>query len=215
VTQGVSASSFLKNIENTAEDRERMYMEDSVIGLEEESHLSKMLQSKLNKLKEELLDFCLLKDKVSDDIDPTLAPTCANIILFGPTGSGKSSVIRTIYSGLHGVFNLPPELQEQLVIKKHFNNEGTVKFTKVQIKKPQKNILTAGGTTYEYKQSGINMFDTRGQILLDDKETEAMNIMIDVRRKRLTPGSSQSKFQNCEQNLSLLIYAVRVLEEGC
>lgn len=178
--QGVSATAFLQNLENAEGERELMKMDESIVGVEEESHLTKLLQGKLQELRYQISEFVLLSSRPSNEIDFSLVPSSANIILFGPAGSGKSSVIRTVYSALSGNFDLPPEIADKLLIKKLDANEGTTKFTKVEVQKAQKNILKAGGVSYEYKTSGICMYDTRGQILLDDKEKEALNIMIDV-----------------------------------
>ena len=52
--KGITTSSFLKKLEN-GEASERMFMDESLVGLEEESHLTKMLQKNLQILREELL----------------------------------------------------------------------------------------------------------------------------------------------------------------
>jgi hypothetical protein len=40
--------------------------------------------------------------------------------------------------------------------------------------------MKAGNETYEYKNCGIRVFDTRGQILLDEKESAHLNLMLEV-----------------------------------
>lgn len=209
--QGVSASSFLKNLEKEDDNSERMRMDESIVGLEEESHLTKLLQGKLQELRHQISEHVLLQSKTTDDLDFSQVPSSANIILFGPAGSGKSSVIRTVYSALSGVFKLPRDLEEKLLIKKLNANEGTTRFTKVEIQRPQKNVLKAGGVSYEYKTSGINMYDTRGQILLDEQEMEALKIMMEV--KTTDPGPSEEQHQDREPDLQVLVHALRVLEE--
>lgn len=176
---GVSAGSFLRNIENGS-GMDRMYLEESILEDNEDSHLKKMLEAKLAKLREEIINNSWFRDKPQDDVDVEKVPNCMNVILFGPAGSGKSSVVRTAYSALHGVFYPPEEYLNKLVIKAVYNNEGTTKFTKVEVKKAEQNILKAAGKTFEYKNPGINMFDTRGQIFYNEKEKEALNLMMDV-----------------------------------
>lgn len=208
---GVSATAFLMNLENAEQDREMMKLDESIAGMEEESHLTKLLQGKLQELRHTISQFALLSSKPQDDIDFSLVPPSSNIILFGPAGSGKSSVIRTVYSALSGNFALPKQIANTLLIQKLHSNEGTTKFSQVEIQRAQQNILKAGGVSYEYKTSGISMFDTRGQILLDDKEKEALNIMIDVCLAH--SGKSKEQHQDRESDLSLLIHALRILEE--
>lgn len=178
--KGVSAASFLNKIENES-DRKRLQLDESTLEDQEESHIKQMLSGKLSQLREEILNFTWFKDKPQDDLDLDKVPNFFNFILFGPAGSGKSSVIRTIYSALHADFHLPETFQQDLVIKAMYSNEGTTKFTKVEVKKPEQNTLKAGGKTYEYKNAGVYMYDTRGQIVFNDKEKEALNIMMDVR----------------------------------
>lgn len=179
--KGVSTASFLNKIENEG-DRSRLLLEDSIVEEQEESHIKHMLSGKLNELRQEILNFTWFKDKAQDDLDLDKVPNFFNFILFGPAGSGKSSVIRTIYSALHATFHLPEEFHQNLVIKAMYSNEGTTKFTKVELKKPEQNTLKAGSKTFEYRNAGVYMYDTRGQIQYNDKEKEALNIMMDVDR---------------------------------
>lgn len=207
--KGVSTTAFLHNLEHDGGDTQNMYLDESIIGMEEESHLTKLLRSKLDQLRGELTDFLLVKDK--EDIDRALVPQSANIILFGPSGSGKSSVIRTVYTALNGIFNLPPELEKKLIIKQLSGNEGTTKYTRVQVKQPRSYVLKSAGMSYEYKVSGIDMYDTRGQILLDDREKEALNIMMDVCVNH--SGKSPKRQHYRKQKLQVFVHALRVLEK--
>jgi len=45
--------------------------------------------------------------------------------LFGPAGSGKSSLIKTWYRSLHETKELPDDLSDKLKIKEKNQNEGT------------------------------------------------------------------------------------------
>ena len=53
-----------------------------------------------------------------------------NIILFGPSGSGKSSFIKSLYRSLYNSSILPPEVISKLIIKGKYHNEGTLNFSK-------------------------------------------------------------------------------------
>ena len=56
--------------------------------------------------------------------------------MFGPSGSGKSSLVKTFYRALHHKKQLPEELNTNLSIKDHTHNEGTTLFTPFVIKEP-------------------------------------------------------------------------------
>lgn len=199
--KGISTAAFLNKLESGENDSEQMYMEESIVGMEEESHLTKVLRNKLAEIREEMAEYLILKGV--DDIDSSLVPPAANIILFGPSGSGKSSVIRTVYSAVSGSFKLPKEISDQLLIKRLSGNEGTTKFTKIEVKPPKTNVVKSGGISYEYKVSGISMFDTRGQVLLNEKEREALNLMLEVYCNN--QGSCQNQLYDRESKLSIFI----------
>ena len=55
-------------------------------------------------------------------------PNHCDIILFGPTGSGKSSLIRTFYSALYHTTLLSPEIGQYITVKEMAENEGTTEF---------------------------------------------------------------------------------------
>jgi len=57
-----------------------------------------------------------------------------DILLFGPAGAGKSSLIKTFYRALHGETFLPSSVDELLAIKSQNQNEGTTEFTAVVLK---------------------------------------------------------------------------------
>jgi predicted GTPase len=52
-------------------------------------------------------------------------PNHCDILLFGPAGSGKSSLIKTWYRALHETKHVPHGMAEQLKIKEKNQNEGT------------------------------------------------------------------------------------------
>lgn len=45
------------------------------------------------------------------------------------------------------------------------HNEGTKKYTKVQIKALDRNVMSTENQTFIYESSAVNLIDTRGQIL--------------------------------------------------
>jgi GTPase SAR1 family protein len=100
----------------------------------------------------------------SNNINSNL--TNCNIILFGPSGSGKSSFIKTLYRAIYGTNFLPPEAVNKLIIKDTDENEGTIFFTRLHLKE---------SNNYS---SGILTCDTRGHILMNESEKEQFKVII-------------------------------------
>lgn len=57
-------------------------------------------------------------------------------------------------------------------------NEGTKKFTKAIVKENKKSLISAGDRQIIIDNSGISVYDTRGQILMDEKETCQLDLLI-------------------------------------
>ena len=89
-----------------------------------------------------------------------------NIILFGPSGSGKSSLIKTMYRALYNTPILSNEITKKLIIKNKYQNEGTLCFTQVELV-PQNN-----------HNSGIILCDTRGHFRMNEDEKEQFKILL-------------------------------------
>ena len=94
-----------------------------------------------------------------------------NIILFGPSGSGKSSFIKSLYRALYNNPTLPPEVSNKLKIKNMYHNEGTIKFTQLNLVEETQN------------SSGIILCDTRGHFKMNDNEKEQFKIILDGKVK--------------------------------
>ncbi len=92
-----------------------------------------------------------------------------NIILFGPSGSGKSSFIKSLYRSLYNSAIMPPEVMNKLIIKGKYYNEGTINFTKLYLVP----------TNINNKTSGITLCDTRGHTRMDDLEWEQFKILLE------------------------------------
>ena len=121
-------------------------------------------------------------------------PNHLDILLFGPAGAGKTSLIKTFYRALHEVSTFPDQIESILAVKDRFSNEGTTKFTRVtikpdaseaamsaqlpaeEVKKPAKG---KGSTEPEsIESSKIVIHDTRGQIWMDEREMAQLNMII-------------------------------------
>ena len=91
----------------------------------------------------------------------------SNIILFGPSGSGKSSFIKSLYRSLYNSQILPPEAMNKLIIRGKYQNEGTLNFTKLYL------VLKTENNT------GIILCDTRGHFKMNQYEKEQFKILLD------------------------------------
>lgn len=91
----------------------------------------------------------------------------SNIILFGPSGSGKSSFIKSLYRSLYNSPFLPPEVMNKLIVRSTYHNEGTLNFTKLYLV-----VKTENNT-------GITLCDTRGHFKMNQNEKEQFKILLD------------------------------------
>jgi predicted AAA+ superfamily ATPase len=87
-------------------------------------------------MRQKILNYKLLSEKtmfLTSNIKNYFINKC-NIILFGPSGSGKSSFIKSMYRALYNSSFLPPEAMKKLIIKNELQNEGTLLFTRLHLK---------------------------------------------------------------------------------
>jgi energy-coupling factor transporter ATP-binding protein EcfA2 len=96
-------------------------------------------------------------------------PQHADILIFGPSGSGKSSLIRTFYMALHQTTAIPKALADKIVVKDTNLNEGTLKYLSAVIK----------GRDPHGRTSAIICHDTRGHIWMDKKEQKQLDVMME------------------------------------
>jgi len=100
-------------------------------------------------------------------------PPHADILVFGPSGSGKSSLIRTFYMALHKTQEVPTDFADRIIVKDTAMNEGTLKYVSAVVKSAKHDHR---GNTIS---SAIMCHDTRGHIWMDEKEQKQLGIILD------------------------------------
>lgn len=128
-----------------------------------------IMESQVAEMRKQLMSF-----KVCSAADAGVAsggqlPDHADILVFGPSGSGKSSLIRTFYMALHNTAEVSGDFAKRIVVKDTALNEGTLKYVSAVIKPedPQR------GT------SALICHDTRGHIWMDEKEQRQLGVIMD------------------------------------
>ena len=139
---------------------------------QEGSSLSIVKLKQIEDMRQKILNYKLLTEKtIYFNSSPSSKINQCNVILLGPSGSGKSSFIKSLYRALYNSPNLPPEAMTKLKIKDVHHNEGTLNFTKLHLVEETKN------------SSGILLCDTRGHVNMNENEKEQFKIILDGRVK--------------------------------
>jgi len=139
---------------------------------QEGSSLSIVKLKQIEDMRQKILNYKLLTEKtIFFNTPPSSKINQCNVILLGPSGSGKSSFIKSLYRAIYNSPNLPPEAMNKLKIKDVHHNEGTLNFTKLHLVEETKN------------SSGILLCDTRGHVNMNENEKEQFKIILDGRVK--------------------------------
>ena len=75
------------------------------------------MKKQIDELRQQLFDYSVVKTRLHPKLNYDALPNHCEIICFGPSGSGKSSLIRTLYRALHQVKKLPEEYEKILTVK--------------------------------------------------------------------------------------------------
>ena len=145
---------------------------NTIVSELQESSLSIVKLKQIEDMRQKILNYKLLTEKtIYFSQSPSSKINQCNVILLGPSGSGKSSFIKSLYRALYNSPNLPPEAMNKLKIKDVHHNEGTLNFTKLHLVEETKD------------SSGILLCDTRGHVNMNENEKEQFKIILDGRVK--------------------------------
>eukprot|EP00357_Protocruzia_adherens_P005913 CAMPEP_0115038600 /NCGR_PEP_ID=MMETSP0216-20121206/43505_1 /TAXON_ID=223996 /ORGANISM="Protocruzia adherens, Strain Boccale" /LENGTH=467 /DNA_ID=CAMNT_0002419031 /DNA_START=43 /DNA_END=1446 /DNA_ORIENTATION=- len=147
-------------------------------------NMEQIMKRQIEDLRKKLLSFKLVPRRNAQVYSYDNLPESCDILIFGPAGSGKSSLLKTFYRALHNTSRLPRELSDRIVVKGTDENEGTTKFTGLQLKPPAEYVKksishrdASQKSEVDYT-SGIMVHDTRGQIWMDEKEHEQLRLLM-------------------------------------
>ena len=168
-----SNSSYLYNNQiHTIEQDETKNKNTILSESQEGSSLSIVKLKQIEDMRQKILNYKLLSEKtIYFSQSPSSKINQCNVILLGPSGSGKSSFIKSLYRALYNSPNLPPDAMTKLKIKDVHHNEGTLNFTKLHLVEETKN------------SSGILLCDTRGHVNMNENEKEQFKIILDGKVK--------------------------------
>jgi len=160
-----NVNKFSKDNNKINDNQNNNKLTDSI----EANPLSLVKLKQIEDMRQKILTYNLLTEKTiffSSSPGSSKINRC-NVILFGPSGSGKSSFIKSLYRALYNSPILPPDASNKLKIKSRYHNEGTLNFTKLHLVEETDN------------SSGIILCDTRGHFKMNENEKEQFKILLD------------------------------------
>ena len=122
------------------------------------------MQKQIENIQEQIQNYQVLPARNTAKYNYDDVPTHIDILLFGPAGAGKTSLIKTFYRSLHHKDKLPKEVADLLTVKSRDRNEGTTEFTKIVIKPEYEVSAQATTSTKEKKKAKVPHADD------DDKD---------------------------------------------
>ena len=160
-----NVNKFSKDNNKINDNQNNNKLSDSI----EATSLSLVKLKQIEDMRQKILNYNLLTEKTiffSSSPGSSKINRC-NVILFGPSGSGKSSFIKSLYRALYNSPILPPDASNKLKIKSRYHNEGTLNFTRLHLVEETDN------------SSGIILCDTRGHFKMNENEKEQFKIILD------------------------------------
>jgi GTPase SAR1 family protein len=168
----IASQTAINKFNQEVKETENLSNKNILLESIENSSLSIIKLKQIEDMRQKILNYQLLSEKtifLSSNNIPKVRQ--CNIILFGPSGSGKSSFIKSLYRALYNSPILPPDVMNKLKIKSLHQNEGTLNFTKLHLVEESKN------------SSDIILCDTRGHVNMSENEKEQFKIIIEGKVK--------------------------------
>lgn len=159
--------------EDKNEYKKEVDFQDTKFNELKESKLSSISMSQMMQMEDmrlKIFSYSLLSDKsiYLNSIKGEKNLKKCNIILFGPSKSGKSSFIKSLYQSLYNEPYLPEDSISNLIIRNKNNIESTLLFSQYHL------ILETENNT------GIMICDTRGNLKNNNNQN---NIILDGEKK--------------------------------
>lgn len=124
------------------------------------STISMAQKMQIEDMRIKIFSYSLLSDKTIyiNSFHNNKSINKCNIIIFGPSGGGKSSFINSLYKSLYNDTYLPIDLINNIIIRNKNNNENILLFTQFNLVLETEN------------NSGIMLCDTSGNLKSNNKK---------------------------------------------
>ena len=96
--------------------------------------MQNIMNRQIDDIRERILNYEVMPNRNTQRFNYDDIPDHIDILLFGPAGAGKTSLIKTFYRALHVNNVMPESVKQLLTVKSKNQNEGTTRFTKVVLK---------------------------------------------------------------------------------
>lgn len=142
--------------------------------------MSEIMKKQAEEIRLRIMEYRVVSNRMSDKYNYSELPNHCDVHLFGPSGSGKSSLIRTFYQSLYNTRSVTKDIEKAIIVKGEKQNEGTTVYSGIILKSPEKKWQNTPVGKIEYTTSAIVLHDTRGQIWMDKKELAQLDVIIQV-----------------------------------
>lgn len=90
--------------------------------------LQQVMELQIDSIREKIIDYTVLPVRDEQRFIYDSVPNHIDILLFGPAGAGKTSLIKTFFRSLHAKRELPEQISKLLTVKSKVCNEGTTHY---------------------------------------------------------------------------------------
>ena len=189
----ISSNDYIENAFNNSNEEKKSIYQDTKLNELKETKLSTISMAQMMQMEDmrlKIFSYSLLSDKsiYLNSIKRDMNIQKCNIILFGPSKSGKSSFIKSLYQSLYNEPYLPEDSISNLIIRNKNNNESTLLFSQYHL------ILETENN------SGIMICDTKGNLKNNSNQS---NIILDGQKK---DSKQIEQMANKDQNYLLEIW---------